>query len=308
MPEPSTPAQHHGRESRAEPDDAFLTLEEASPRDVADLVRLLEVEELDRDLFRAHNPRQHLRWRLFGGQVAAQAVRAASLTVPDGRWLHSLHGYFLRPGDTERPTILHVDRDRDGRSFTARHVVARQNGDAIFSMLASFHLDEEGGEHQESPPPGPVPQPEELPEAGLFGFSAMFDVRPIMPQAGRPAFPGMSHLFWARSRGSIPDDRVLHACVLTFLSDVGSGFMKLPAVDPPMGGPSLDHAVWFHRPAHMDDWVLVDLEPVVASGGRAYYTGAVYDREGALLASISQEHIRRPNPPSPLRQERTRRS
>jgi acyl-CoA thioesterase-2 len=108
-------------------------------------------------------------------------------------------------------------------------------------------------------------------------------------------------MFWARARGVVPDDRLLHACILTFLSDVGSGFLKVPADDPPLGGPSLDHAVWFHRPVRMDEWVLVDLEPVVASGGRAYYTGAVYDRAGALLASISQEHIRRPNPPDPRR-------
>jgi acyl-CoA thioesterase-2 len=274
---------------------ADTTAAEATPRDVDELVHLLDLEQLDRDLFRARNPAQQLRWRLFGGQVAAQAVRAASLTVPDGRMLHSLHGYFLRPGDPDRPTILHVDRDRDGRSFTARHVVARQQGDAIFSMLASFHTDEEGATYQESAPPD-VPDPDHIESRPLWGSSAMFDMRPIFTGELRPQFPGISHLFWARSRGEIPDDRLLHACVLTFLSDVGSGFLKLPRDEPPMGGPSLDHAVWFHRAVHMDDWVLVDLEPVVAAGGRAYYTGAVYNRARELVASISQEHIRRPNP------------
>lgn len=273
---------------------------EANPRDVQELLGLLDLEVLDRDLFRARNPRQQFRWRLFGGQVAAQALRAASLTVPADRWVHSLHGYFLRPGDPDRPTILHVDRDRDGRSFIARHVVARQGGDAIFSMLASFHADEPGAEHQELPPPD-VPAPDELEAGQLWGSSAMFDVRSVWGPGPRRAWPGISHLFWARTRGAVPHDRLLHACVLTFLSDVGSGFIKLPADDPPLGGPSLDHAVWFHRPVRMDEWVLVDLEPVVASGGRAYYTGAVYDRDGRLLASISQEHIRRPNPPDPRR-------
>jgi hypothetical protein len=127
---------------------ADTTAAEATPRDVDELVHLLDLEQLDRDLFRARNPAQQLRWRLYGGQVAAQAVRAASLTVPDGRMLHSLHGYFLRPGDPDRPTILHVDRDRDGRSFTARHVVARQQGDAIFSMLASFHTNPDSSRPQ----------------------------------------------------------------------------------------------------------------------------------------------------------------
>jgi acyl-CoA thioesterase-2 len=273
---------------------------DTTPEEVDELIRLLDLEELDRDLFRARNPRQQFRWRLFGGQVAAQAVRAASLTVPEDRWLHSLHGYFLRPGDPDRPILLHVDRDRDGRSFTARHVVARQRGDAIFTMLASFHAGETGAEHQELPAPR-VPAPEDLEPALLWGSSAMFDVRPIWGPGPRRPWPGISHIFWARARGAVPDDRLLHACVLTFLSDVGTGFIKLPVDDPPLGGPSLDHAVWFHRPVRMDEWVLVDLEPVVASGGRAYYTGAVYDRDGRLLASISQEHIRRPNPPDPRR-------
>jgi len=273
---------------------------EATPQDVQELIGLLDLEVLDRDLFRARNPRQALRWRLFGGQVAAQAVRAASLTVDEDRGLHSLHGYFLRPGDPDRPTLLHVDRDRDGRSFTARHVVARQGGDAIFTMLASFHTHEQGAEHQEVPMPD-VPAPEDLEPGRLWSTGAMFDVRSVWNETNRRTFPGISNMFWARTRAPIPDDPLMHECVLTYLSDVGSGFLKHPPDDPPLGGPSLDHAVWFHRPLRMDEWVLVDLEPVVASGGRAYYTGAVYDRDGHLLATIAQEHLRRLNPPDPRR-------
>ena len=267
--------------------------------DVDELVRVLDLEELDTDLFRATSPREPVRWRLFGGQVAAQAVRAAGLTVPDERALHSLHGYFLRPGDPDHPIILHVDRDRDGRSFVARHVVARQHGDAIFTMLASFQTVETGSEYQETPAPV-VPAPEDVEPGELWGASTMFDMRPIWGHGPRPRTrSGLSHLFWARTRSRLPDDRQLHACILTFLSDLGTGFMKLPIPDPPLGGPSLDHAVWFHRPARMDEWVLVDLEPVVASGSRAYYTGSIYDREGELVATIAQEHLRRPHPRDP---------
>ncbi|MEX1008087.1 MAG: acyl-CoA thioesterase domain-containing protein [Acidimicrobiia bacterium] len=260
------------------------------PRDVEDLLRLLDLEELDRDLFRARNPPQTFLPHLYGGQVAAQAARAASLTVPDGRFLHSLHGYFLRPGRSDHATILRVDRDRDGRSFSARHVNALQNGEVILSLLVSFNVDKEGREFQEAEIPSPAPPPEEIPEEELGGHNTMFDLRPIGRSARPGGFPGLSHRFWARTRGPLPDDRLLHACVLTYLSDMGTGFMKVPT-DEPMGGPSLDHAVWFHRPVHMDQWVLVDLDPVVASGGRAYYTGTVHSPDGKLVASLAQEHL-----------------
>ena len=122
----------------------------------------------------------------------------------------------------------------------------------------------------------------------------MFDARPIWgPGPRHPTRSGLSHRFWARTRTPLPDDRQLHACILTFLSDVGTGFMKLPPPDPPLGGPSLDHAVWFHRPVRMDEWVLVDLQPVVLSGARAYYTGSYYDRDGHLA-----RHHRAGAPPS----------
>ena len=271
--------------------------DEGGPRDVDDLLRLLELEELDRDLYRAQNPEQPYFPNLYGGQVAAQAARAASLSAPEGRHVHSLHGYFLRAGSSLRPTILRVDRDRDGKSFSARHVNAVQDGEVIMSLLVSLHADREGVERQEIEFPASVPRPEDVPEQPQVGHNSMFDLRPAAD--GDPAFPGLEHRFWARTRGRLPDDRHVHMCVLTYLSDMGTGFAKSPGPEP-MGGPSLDHSIWFHRPARLDEWVLVDLEPVVAAGTRAYYTGAVFDRDGTLVASIAQEHLMRPLPPSLL--------
>jgi acyl-CoA thioesterase-2 len=266
---------------------------EAESRDVAELLRVLDLEELDRDIFRGMNPSHSRRPRLFGGQVAAQAARAASLTVPEDRTLHSLHGYFLRAGRADRPTILHVDRDRDGRSFSARHVVARQDGEVIMSLLVSFHVDEQGREFQTPSLVATIPAPDELPVAdATVPHHAIFDLRVlgVGPSAG--AFRRTPHRFWAKARAELPDDQLLHACVLTYLSDIGTGLAKLPD-DRPIGGPSLDHAVWFHRPAQMGDWVLVELVPAAQAGGRGFYTGTVHDREGRLLATIAQEHVSR---------------
>ncbi len=240
---------------------------EAESHDVAELLRVLDLEELDRDIFRAVNPRSDARRpRLFGGQVAAQAARAASLTVPEDRSLHSLHGYFLRAGRAERPTILHVDRDRDGRSFSARHVAARQEGEVIMSLLVSFHVDEEGHDFQPVVV-DTVPAPEEVAPAGPGSLhSAIFDLRVLGIGSPAGAFFRSPYRFWARARAALPPDRLLHACVLAYLSDIGTGLAKLDD-DRPRGGPSLDHAVWFHRPARMDDWVLVDLVPGAAARG-----------------------------------------
>ena len=166
---------------------------------------------------------------------------------------------------------------------------ALQNGEVILSLLVSFHVDKEGREFQDVEPPS-APAPEEIPEPELGGHNTMFDLRPIYEGPGTRRFPGISHRFWARTRGPLPDDRLTHECVLTYLSDMGTGFIKVPT-DEPMGGPSLDHAVWFHRPVRMDEWVLVDLDPVVASGKRAYYTGAVFSPDGKLVASLAQEHL-----------------
>jgi acyl-CoA thioesterase-2 len=268
---------------------------EAESRDVAELLRVLDLEELDRDIFRGVNPQgDQRRPRLFGGQVAAQAARAASLTVPDDRSIHSLHGYFLRAGRADRPTILHVGRDRDGGSYSARHVAAVQDGEVIMSLLVSFHVDEDGPEFQAISKPDGVPEPETLAEPATTPHKSIFDLRITGRGEPRGDGPGSPHQFWARARGPLPDDRLLQACVLTYLSDVGTGLAKLPPHDPPWWGPSLDHAVWFHHAARMDDWVLVDLVPMAAAGARGFYTGTVHDRAGRLLATIAQEHVMRP--------------
>jgi acyl-CoA thioesterase-2 len=277
-------------------DDANDRIErgEAESRDVAELLHVLDLEELDRDIFRGRNPSGDVRRpRLFGGQVAAQATRAAGLTVPDDRRVHSLHGYFLRAGQADRPTILHVDRDRDGRSFSARHVTARQDGEVIFSLLVSFHVDEVGPDFQATGLPAGVPMPEDVPPPqGWFPHLSVLDLRITGTGVPRNAWGGPPHQFWARARGPLPDDPLLHACVLTYLSDVGTGLEKL-RFDEPWWGPSLDHAVWFHHPARLDDWVLVDLLPGASAGARGFYTGMVYDRAGRLLATVAQEHVMR---------------
>jgi acyl-CoA thioesterase-2 len=267
---------------------------EAEARDVAELLHLLDLEELDRDIFRGQNPQDDVRRpRLFGGQVAAQAARAAGLTVPEGRSLHSLHGYFLRAGRADRPTILHVDRDRDGGSFSARHVTARQNGEVIMSLLVSFHAGEDGLELQAADLPASVPPPEAAPPPdGRYPHGSVLDLRITGTGRPRASWGGPPHQFWARARGPLPDDPLLHACVLTYLSDIGTGLEKVELGEP-WWGPSLDHAVWFHHPARLDDWVLVDLLPGAAASGRGFYTGTVHDRQGRLLATIAQEHVMR---------------
>jgi acyl-CoA thioesterase-2 len=262
--------------------------------EVCKLVELLELDQLDRDLYRGSNSVGAVRRsQIFGGQVAAQATRAAGLTVDDDRHLHSLHGYFLRAGRADRPTIFHVERDRDGKSYSARRVVAKQDGDVVMSVLASFHVDEGGPEYPSIGLPEGVSMPEDLaPPTSRFPYRSVLDLRVTGFGRRRGEWAGPPHQFWARARGSLSEERLLHACVLTYVSDVGSGIERA-FIDEQWWGPSLDHAVWFHHPVRLDDWVLVDLCPGVARGGRAFYTGTVHDRAGRLVASIAQEHVLR---------------
>ncbi|HEY3809829.1 MAG TPA: acyl-CoA thioesterase domain-containing protein [Acidimicrobiales bacterium] len=263
-------------------------------RTVTDMLDLLDIEEVDTNLYLGYNEKSADGWpALFGGQVAAQALRAAAFTVPEGRWPHSLHGYFLRPGRADSPVLLQVARDRDGGSFSARHVVAQQRGEVIFSMSASFHEDREGPEFaagRETSPASPS-SPEEVPE---HAFTSRFDhtlrIRPLPPVRpfGPDEFPVPARM-WSRVKGSLPDDRIMHACALTYLSDVGSGFADGTVVDAPRGGPTIDHAIWFHDPIRVDDWVLLDSRPLKARGGRGLYTGSIHDRDGKLGALLNQE-------------------
>jgi len=255
-----------------------------------DLAATLDLEELDRDLFRGVNT-VHARVRpsLFGGQVCAQALMAAGRTVPDGRLPHSLHGYFLRPGLIDHPVVLRVDRDRDGRSFSARRVVAIQDGEVIFSMLASFQAASAENVFDDV---GPLEAPAPL-DCPPYGADSLLEMRQVtMTEVvdGRQLY---SDRIWVRATDRLPDDPMVQACALAYLSDLGTGFgrMTLPTVGN--GGPSIDHAVWFHEPMRADEWVLLDLEPWKATPGRALYRGVMRDLDGRIGGSIAQEHLLR---------------
>ena len=256
--------------------------------DVHDIVELLEIEELDRDLFRGRNADHgEPRPSIYGGQVAAQALMAASRTVPDGRLPNSLHGYFLRPGRSDHPVIYAVDRDRDGGSFSARHVRALQHGEVIFSMLASFKVPEAAATY-EMPPWRAAPPPEEVEPSG---WDDLVDSREV---TRRDFFGhGVTDSLWCRVPTRMPDDPVLHAGALTYLSDYGGGFALLEVDDLPLGGPSIDHVLWFHEPLRADDWVLVDLRPERASDARGTYLGTLRGRDGTLGAVVGQECLLR---------------
>jgi acyl-CoA thioesterase-2 len=248
------------------------------------LPELLDLEPLDRDLFRGNTVFQEPH-SLYGGQVAAQALVAAGRTVPPDRAPHSLHGYFLRAGDAGRPTVFLVDRDRDGRSFSARRVSAVQDGEVIFSLSASFHVDEEGRDRVAEPLPEAEP-PEGLPPTPvprLFSFEARRPTQPY-PDSLWPT------RFWARCTADLGTEPLLHTAVLTYLSDVFSGLSPL-ADEEWTSMSSLDHALWFHRPARLDDWVLMDTVPRTTGGGRGWYTGTITSTGGELLASIAQETL-----------------
>ncbi|WP_245692626.1 acyl-CoA thioesterase [Geodermatophilus telluris] len=252
---------------------------------------VLTLEEVDRDLYRSllvfADP-----FPLYGGQVAAQALLAAGRTVAPDRLPHSLHGYFLRAGDAARPTVFRVERDRDGGSFSARRVVAVQGGEVVLSMSASFQAPTPGPDLQVAAAP-PAEAPGDCPPFTLPRLFSMESRRPSQPHPDA-AYPTR---FWSRATVPLPGDPLLHACVLTYLSDIGTGLSALPE-DLPGGpaapGPTLDHALWFHRAARLDDWVLVDLVPATVSGGRGWYTGSITTRDGVLAASLTQETLFRP--------------
>jgi len=274
------------------------------------LVELLDLEAIDRDLFRGRNEEER-KVRLFGGQVAAQALVAAGRTV-EGRTAHSLHAYFLRAGDPAVPVVYSVDRIRDGRSFATRRVVAIQQGHAIFNMSVSFQVGEQGYEHQIEMPAAPDPEGmpswnDEISEAGRReGFETWAAIpRPIdMRFAVRPTFLGGApsrepNLVWMRSVAPLPEDAFLHQCVLTYASDMS----LLDNIVRPHGrngalGPvmmaSLDHALWFHEPVQMDQWLLYAQDSPAAARGRGFARGSVFRRDGRLVASVAQEGLLRP--------------
>ncbi len=250
-----------------------------------DLLSLLTLERVDRDLFRGRNANYGPRQTLYGGQVAAQCLLAAAATVEPGRLPHSLHGYFLRPGRSDLPVVLEVDRDRDGRSFSARHVIAVQEGEVIFSMITSFHVEGDGGVFDDAPR-RTATEPEDLP---LRGWSTLIDVREVTPTDFLKGV--FTDCVWVRSVASLGDDPLLHRAGLTYLSDLGTGFGQQHRSLIGRGGPSIDHSLWFHENIRADDWVLVDLRPVKARSARGAYHGSLRDRHGTLGATVYQEQL-----------------
>ena len=279
---------------------------------LAGLLERLDIEPLDVDLYRGFSPHDG-RPRIFGGLVAAQSLIAACRTI-EGRSAHSLHGYFLREGDTRLPVIYHVDRIRDGRSFATRRVVAKQHGKAIFNMSVSFQAPEEGLEHQiqmpDAPAPGEVPTNVERLRAyrersphPAIGFLLELD-RPIERREVDhvdlldPAPHVGSQRMWFRADGELGDDPVLHQAVLTYASDYGllessfnhhgHSFLTEKLIIA-----SLDHAVWFHQNVRADQWMLYVTQSPRTSGGRGLNFGHIYSEDGVLVASVAQEGLMR---------------
>ncbi len=273
---------------------------------VDDLIRLLDLEPIEQNIFRGQSPDEQ-RQRVFGGQVAGQALVAATRTVDVGT-VHSLHAYFLRPGDPTIPILYEVERIRDGRSFTTRRVVAIQHGQPIFHLSASYHTAEQGFEHQLDPP-ADLPDPESLPDfptrnaehAGRLGdwYSRPrpIDTRYVGPDAlGRSgAKLDPVQYVWMRADGELPDDPILHQCILTYASDMS----LLDTVTRPHGVSfldgevmmaSLDHAMWFHRPFRADRWCLYAQDTPAASGARGLARGSIY-QDGVLVVSVVQEGL-----------------
>lgn len=254
--------------------------------------------------------------RVYGGQVLAQTVVAAARTIDDERPIHSLHGYFLRPGDVNHPISFGVDRIHDGRSFSTRRVQAYQDGHPIFSMIASFQQPADGLDHQDAMPEG-VPAPEELPStddllkamddtaerrfAQAWNANRAFEIRHIDEPVyfGSADRPRKTHqAAWVRAGGTMPDSDALHRAALGYLSDyvILEPAMRAHGVSwahPGLKVASLDHAIWWHRSARVDEWLLYTQESPSASGGRALSTGRIFTREGVLVATIAQEGMLR---------------
>jgi acyl-CoA thioesterase-2 len=278
-------------------------------RAVDDLLAILDLEQLEINLFRGRSPQAGWQ-RVFGGQVIGQALVAACRTVED-RHPHSLHGYFLLGGDPKVPIIYEVDRIRDGKSFTTRRVVAIQHGQAIFSMSASFHREESGFAHAAEMPK--VPAPEDLPGEQEIRANVM----PMMPDPVRAYFErerpielkpvefkrymsrepmeGKFHV-WIRATGRLPDDPAIHQCVLAYTSDMTLLDSSLiphgrTVFERAIQAASLDHALWFHRPFRADEWLLYTQDTPSASGARGFSRGLIFTRDGTLVASVAQEGL-----------------
>lgn len=273
---------------------------------MANIEDILAVERIDNDIYRGGSFPSHLR-RTFGGQVAGQSLVAATRTVDEKFAVHSLHGYFLRPGRPDSPAVYLVDRIRDGRSFVTRRVTCVQDGEPIFSMSASFHVtDDQGIEHQDTMPP--APDPDSLPDSAAHATPTQqillaewdnFDIR-IVDQEDTAKVPGLAaqQRVWFKYRNRLPDDHLLHVCTLAYMSDMTLlGSSAVIHRDVKTQNASLDHAMWFLRPFRTDDWLLYDQTSPSAGNGRSLTQGRIFDRGGRLVAAVTQEGLTRSGVP-----------
>jgi acyl-CoA thioesterase-2 len=277
---------------------------------VQEMLDILDLEELDLNLFRGRSPKAGWQ-RVYGGQVIGQALVAAVRTVDASRPPHSMHAYFLLPGDPAVPIIYDVDPIRDGRSFTTRRVTARQHGHPIFSMLVSFHAAEPGLDHQATmpkvPPPEKLPSETEMrkimlptmpdPVRRYYERERPIELRPVeFDRYGGKKYPDGRFHIWIRTTGPLPDDLAIHQCVLAYASDM----TLLDAALAPHGrtlfekefmAASLDHALWLHRPFRADDWLLYAQDSPNMHGSRGFSRGLIFTRDGTLVASVAQEGL-----------------
>lgn len=291
----------------------FLCQTHCMDQPLTSLLDLLDLEKIEENIFRGHSHSSVVP-RVFGGQVAAQSLVAAGRTVPADRTAHSLHSYFLRPGDPGAPIVYTVDRIRDGRSFTTRRVVAVQHGQPIFHLSASFQVHEEGLEHQTVMPPAPDPETLPTAEETLARHAGVLlpgvpdrmsearravDLRyadaPPFATLGEPREPRSQ--VWFRTNGKLADDPLLHVCLATYVSDMtlldsvllahGRGGWAVGDVV----GASLDHAMWFHRPFRADEWLLYDQESPSSAGGRGLGQARIWTQDGRLAITVIQEGV-----------------
>lgn len=281
-------------------------------RSLDELLRLLQLERLEKGLFRGDSQNLGLP-QVYGGQVIGQALSAARYTVPEDRYVHSCHSYFLHPGDPEKPIIYDVENLRDGRSFSTRRVKAIQNGRSIFFLTASYNHNSEGFEHQNVMPEVPGPEnyaseselasqiahilPEKLKQT--FCGEKPIEVRPVTvinplkPQKAEP-----TQYLWIKANGQLPDNQLLHQYLLGYASDWGFLVTALhphqvSLMTPKLQVATIDHSIWYHRPFNFDDWLLFAIESPTASNGRGLVRGDIYNRQGHLVASAVQEGVMR---------------
>jgi acyl-CoA thioesterase-2 len=284
------------------------------PRNADELVDLLDLERIDDNLFRGKQPPSVLP-RVFGGQAAAQALVAATRTVDPAYAVHSMHSYFLQPGDTAAPTIFDVENLRDGRSFATRRVLGRQHGRPIYAMTANFQRAEDGYDHQDGIPAG-VPSPEDAIDARAVSLELepdrdtsldtewdVVDFRYVGSSGDGLLPPDPEHparqRFWLRISSPLPDDPFQHVAAFTYVSDMTLMGAALSPHGVRLGGAetmvaSLDHSIWFHRPFRADEWWLYDQVSPSASGGRGLVIARVFTQDGTLVATVAQEALLRP--------------